>query len=1028
MSQAYAGNYSTNSFNAAKRYKLQFAKNTQVADVDLLNVQDISDSFVRQLISANFPTGSSINNGFKVVQSSSTTNNFTIKGGDGTVNGAGVLFVDGYILFLKSDIEYSAQNALGGKTLVDDAFTVSTLSTLTTPGSARTDEVYVDFYFAEVAADGSEYTDTSLIVSGIGNKTANRTRIVQDVLVAEGGTTPANGTDGNGIYHRYVKIATLNRESGNANILTAMITDNRIKINSVNSYSQGTTITDLLLTNGQNIGNDTHRIDTLYMSSNVDYTTDLLFKNSTVERIRYTTDGKVGIGTTNPSSKLHVTFDANSPNFVVVQNVNTGTSTQTGFSARSGSGLPIIFGKLGASSYDALIWNMDNSAILFGINDSEKVRIAADGSVGIGTVPTSKLHVVYNTNTAQFVNIDNVNTGASSQAGISVKCGSNMPVIFGKISNASSLSGSCLIWNTDNTPIILATNDSEKVRIITSGNVGIGTATPLAKLQVEGNLFLSNGSNIGDDTHRVGTVFMASVIDYSNDLVLNSTSERIRFTTGGNVGIGSTAPTKALVISDGTVNIAIDHTGSGAEIGTYSNHPLVFKTNSIQYMAIDTSGNVGITSNLAITGKIGIGTNPVASLHVIGDAIVTNNLTVSGTTTTINTAATSTDKLVVNQTDADYALVVNQSGNATAMQINNTGTGYGFIVNGGDVGIGTTIPKSFGSIRYLSVNGTNGSAVTLFKNGTEIGEIECSASIIKYNSSYGHDFIGNVGIGTDNPQQKLHIYQSAGVARLRLEGNGDAKGAFDIVSSDFSGIKTLSFSDTTNNILILRNNKVGIGMTDPEYPFNVSSKFAKTDTTGRGIAFFQTNENIASYPFGLSVTVTGAASLASRFIQLSTSDFGLANGGNLVLQGSAGNVGIGTTNPAEKLDVVGRVKCESIYSNLITTNIYAGTNTTIVVDFLHTRASVLITAYMNGTNLECSKSANVTASNINVICRVTEVDSGCFYNSVGAITYQTYANAGVGTYSPSNGSKIQIYFASPVDANIVIKWTVLNHH
>ena len=237
MSVAFNGEYSVDIFNAAKRYKMQYQKGVALADSELREVNDICYSLTRQLVNNNMGSGSSTNDGFKVEQSGGTsTNNFTIKGGDGTVNGAGVLFVDGFILFLKSDIEYNEQDDTG--TIVDDDYTETAIPTLTTPGAPRTDEVYVDMYFAEVSGDvGSEYQDTDLLIAGVGSATANRVRQVQDIRVAQGTTTPASGTDLNGIYHWRTKIATLNRLSGNSQILTAMITDDRKIITSMGSLS-----------------------------------------------------------------------------------------------------------------------------------------------------------------------------------------------------------------------------------------------------------------------------------------------------------------------------------------------------------------------------------------------------------------------------------------------------------------------------------------------------------------------------------------------------------------------------------------------------------------------------------------------------------------------------------------------------------------------------------------------------------------------------------------------------------------------
>ena len=326
MSVSYQGDYTSDLFNVNKRYRLMYQKSVALGDAELREERDQSDSFVRQLIENNFPTGSSTNNGFKIVESStSNVNNFTIKGGGGTAYDAGVLFVNGYMLFLRNDIEYTNQNSTG--TLTDDDYTETSIPALTTPGGPRTDEVYVDFYFAEVGSDGnSEYDDTSLIISGIGSGTANRLRMVQDIRVAEGSTTPSDGVDGNGIYHWYTKIATIVRIPGNNTITNAMITDDRTLINSVQSYSLGTTQTDLLMTDGQNIGDATHGIGTLYMASTVDYSSNLTFVSSGNERVRFRTDGKVGIGTTIPTNQVEI--QSTSGEQLKISRLDTATSTE----------------------------------------------------------------------------------------------------------------------------------------------------------------------------------------------------------------------------------------------------------------------------------------------------------------------------------------------------------------------------------------------------------------------------------------------------------------------------------------------------------------------------------------------------------------------------------------------------------------------------------------------------------------------------------------------------------------------------
>ena len=81
------------------------------------------------------------------------------------------------------------------------------------------------------------------------------------------------------------------------------------------------------------------------------------------------------------------------------------------------------------------------------------------------------------------------------------------------------------------------------------------------------------------------------------------------------------------------------------------------------------------------------------------------------------------------------------------------------------------------------------------------------------------------------------------------------------------------------------------------------------------MAFFGSNESNGQ-PFGLTITQKGNATLANRFVSVFTTERNVAAGGNLVLQATAGNVGIGTTGPAYKttIDLPNGVTDETILS------------------------------------------------------------------------------------------------------------------
>ena len=172
---------------------------------------------------------------------------------------------------------------------------------------------------------------------------------------------------------------------------------------------------------------------------------------------------------------------------------------------------------------------------------------------------------------------------------------------------------------------------TERMRIDSSGQVGVGTTSPSKILHLKGSAAQiriedSDGTNqIADITSDSGDMFLTSRNNTSHGEIIfrrfNGTSvlESARIDASGNVGIGTTSPNGMLTLnSASSPTFRIKDTtnnceammyaqNSDAHTGTFSNHPFIIDINSTEAARYDTSRNflVGTSSTILGSGSEG---------------------------------------------------------------------------------------------------------------------------------------------------------------------------------------------------------------------------------------------------------------------------------------------------------------------------------------------------------------------------------------------------------------------------------------
>ena len=525
------------------------------------------------------------------------------------------------------------------------------------------------------------------------------------------------------------------------------------------------------------------------------------------------TTGRLGIGLSNPSTAVEIKNTV-APILTITNGGGAGAGTAPTIHLKR---LDTVGSKLhyhpGNKTF-VLQNDFDTTSTIYGTIDfrtqggTTRMRILAEGNVGIGVTPTSaKLHV-----NGSFI------AGASTTSGLYFSTATDILSISGQ--RVIAKSGASIYIGYNSTNLIFRSNNSERMRIDSSGKVGIGTTSPSQALDVVGKISLNDGGS---------SVYVGTSAGLNDDASANSNTgigHQVLYTNTTGSANAATGYRALYANTIGANNVANGYEALRRNVGSAHNTAIGFRA---LFNYAQTGGNtyhvaIGAHAFNNLTGasyaSISIGANSGLYIASSGTTALTNALN----STYIGYGTRALNDNANNETVIGAGAVGH---GVNSITLGNTGVVK--TIMRGKVGIGTTSPAyplhvngqglfgaAFASGFYLSP-----ANLTMYIGGNS-SLTKSAASLIVGGANYtGLLFRQTAGyvIRTDS-HGKVNIGGSAPTAKLTVTGRGTTSSTINLQLKNSSSTELLRVGD---------DGQVGVGTTSPASKLHVAGGIQLAD-------------------------------------------------------------------------------------------------------------------------------------------------------------------------------------------------------